>query len=113
MLSRIHAWLRPGGRFLATWASHGWEGQEADWEGWGAPMWWSHHDAATSLALVEEPASRSSGPSGSPVPARTWLWVLARSTVDDRVGAGDGAATTTHTKRGVYDAPLLASFGQF
>ena len=84
LVRRIHEWLRPGGRFLATWAVHGWEGQEDDWEGWGAPMWWSHYDQATSLALLEragfaiERAERLTGAD------ETWLWVLARKVSDLR-----------------------------
>jgi cyclopropane fatty-acyl-phospholipid synthase-like methyltransferase len=84
LVERIHDWLRPGGRFLATWAVHDWEGWEADWEGWGAPMWWSTHDAATSLALLEragfaiERAERLTGAD------ETWLWVLARKEAESR-----------------------------
>jgi SAM-dependent methyltransferase len=78
LVGRIHGWLRPGGRFLATWAIRGWEGWEADWEGWGAPMWWSHHDQATNLALLAgagfaiEWAERRTGA------GEAWLWALAR-----------------------------------
>jgi ubiquinone/menaquinone biosynthesis C-methylase UbiE len=82
LLGRIHRWLRPGGPFFATWALGAWEGEEEDWEGWGAPMRWSHHDGETSLALlrgagfeVEHAAVRTtSGPRGD----ESWLWVLAR-----------------------------------
>ena len=42
-------------------------------------MWWSHHDAATNLALLEQAGfvieraeQRSDG-------GETWLWVLART----------------------------------
>jgi hypothetical protein len=83
LIGRIHGWLRPGGRFLATWAIGAWEGQEADWEGWGAPMWWSHHDAATSLALLRQAGftiDRAEQRSGH----ETWLWVLARKLPDPR-----------------------------
>lgn len=78
LVGRIHAWLRPGGRFLATWAVHGWEGQEADWEGWGAPMWWSHHDQATSLALLEQAGFAIERAERRTEADETWLWVLAR-----------------------------------
>lgn len=78
LLRRIHDWLTPGGLFLATWAIQAWEGTEENWEGWGAPMWWSHHDAATNLTLIRETGftvvsaeERASG-------AETWLWVLAQ-----------------------------------
>lgn len=32
----IHRWLKPDGRFLANWALGAWEGEEPNWEGWGA-----------------------------------------------------------------------------
>jgi hypothetical protein len=71
-----------GGSFLATWALGEWEGEEGDWEGWGAPMRWSHHDGETSLELL-----RGAGFAIEHAEARTtrgargdesWLWVLAR-----------------------------------
>ena len=82
LLGRIHRWLRPGGPFFATWAQDAWEGEDEDWEGWGAPMSWSHYDGETSLELlrtagfeVERAEVRTtSGPGGD----ETWLWVLAR-----------------------------------
>ncbi len=82
LLGKIHHWLKPGGVFLATWALGEWEGEESDWEGWGAPMRWSHHDGETSLELLrdigfaiesaEVRATRGAGGDES------WLWVLAR-----------------------------------
>jgi cyclopropane fatty-acyl-phospholipid synthase-like methyltransferase len=82
LLGKIYRWLRPGGAFLATWAFDAWEGEDEDWEGWGAPMRWSHHDGETSLALlrgagfaVQSTQTRTtSGPGGD----ESWLWVLAR-----------------------------------
>jgi SAM-dependent methyltransferase len=47
LLARAAAWLRPGGWFLATLGATAWTGTEPDWLGGGAPMWWSHADAAT------------------------------------------------------------------
>ena len=82
LLDGIQRWLKPGGSFLATWALGAWEGEEGDWEGWGAPMRWSHHDGETSLALL-----RGAGFAVESAEARTttgargdesWLWVLAR-----------------------------------
>ena len=82
LLDEIHRWLKPGGGFLATWALGAWEGEEGDWEGWGAPMRWSHHDGETSLQLL-----RGAGFAIERAEARTtrgargdesWLWVLAR-----------------------------------
>ena len=84
LVGRIYDWLRPGGRFLATWAIHGWEGEEADWEGWGAPMWWSHHDAATNLALVEQAGFAIERAERRADGGETWLWVLARKPPEAR-----------------------------
>ena len=78
LIARIARWLRPGAAFLATWATGAWEGEERDWLGWGAPMWWSHFDGETSLALLRragfaiESAETRSGQN------EKWLWVLAR-----------------------------------
>jgi 2-polyprenyl-3-methyl-5-hydroxy-6-metoxy-1,4-benzoquinol methylase len=47
LLRRIAQWLRPGGILLATTGHTAWTGTEPDWLGGGAPMWWSHPDAAT------------------------------------------------------------------
>ena len=82
MLGKIHRWLKPGGLFLATWALGEWEGEESDWEGWGAPMRWSHHDVETSLELLcgasfaieRAEAHTTRGTRGD----ESWLWVLAR-----------------------------------
>lgn len=82
LLAAIARWLKPGGRFLATWAIGAWEGREDDWLGWGAPMWWSHHDEATSLRLLREAgftverAERREG-------AERWLWALCQMTNDE------------------------------
>ena len=79
LLRRIHSWLKPAGLFLATWALRAWEGQEDNWEGWGAAMWWSHYDAETNLRMLREAGfhldsceTRTSG-------EETWLWVRARA----------------------------------
>jgi cyclopropane fatty-acyl-phospholipid synthase-like methyltransferase len=83
LLGRIHSWLSPGGAFLATWAMSDWEGTEENWEGWGAPMWWSHFDAETNLHMLREAGFeieradvRESG--GEESMGERWLWVLAR-----------------------------------
>jgi ubiquinone/menaquinone biosynthesis C-methylase UbiE len=82
LIGNIHRWLRPGGVFLATWAFDAWEGAEGDWEGWGAPMRWSHYDGQTSLQLL-----RDAGFTALRADVRTnkgirgdesWLWVFAR-----------------------------------
>ena len=82
LLDAVGRWLKPGGGFLATWALGEWEGEEGDWEGWGTPMRWSHHDGETSLELlrgagfaIERAEARTTrGPRGD----ESWLWVLAR-----------------------------------
>ena len=52
LMGRLFDWLRPGGRLVAVMGRDDWEGRESDWLGLGAEMYWSHFDAATSLALV-------------------------------------------------------------
>lgn len=77
LLASIARWLRPGGRFLATWPLTTWEGQEENWEGWGAPMWWSHYDAATNLRLLRDAGfiiERAEHRTG----IEQWLWTLCR-----------------------------------
>jgi SAM-dependent methyltransferase len=54
LLRRIAQWLRPGGWFVATTGHAAWTGTEPNWLGGGAPMWWSHADAATSRAWIRE-----------------------------------------------------------
>src|SRR6478672_10943697 len=80
LIHRIASWLAPGGGFLASWALDAWEGEEQDWEGWGAAMWWSYFGAETSLTMLRDAgltvnngdiATVSDGP-------ETWMWVLAR-----------------------------------
>jgi SAM-dependent methyltransferase len=52
VLTRIHRWLRPGGIFAGTLGfGDNPEERQRDWL--GAPMYWSHFDAATNLDLVE------------------------------------------------------------
>ena len=47
LIGRIAQWLRPGGILLVTTGHTAWTGTDPDWLGGGAPMWWSHPDAAT------------------------------------------------------------------
>jgi SAM-dependent methyltransferase len=54
LLGRIGRWLRPGGWFLATTGHRAWTGTEDGWLGGEAPMWWSHADAATYRAWIEQ-----------------------------------------------------------
>ena len=83
LVRRIHGWLRPGGAFFATWATTEWQGEEEDWEGRGAAMWWSNYGAEENLEmlrgadfLIESAETISSGD-------ETWLWVLARKHPSD------------------------------
>jgi cyclopropane fatty-acyl-phospholipid synthase-like methyltransferase len=78
LVRRIHGWLRPGGAFLATWAIQAWEGAEENWEGWGAPMWWSHYDKETNLRMLQEAGFRIETAETRASGGETWLWVLAR-----------------------------------
>lgn len=54
LLSKIHAWLVPGSLFILIAGHDAWEGVEEDWLGSGAPMYWSHSDAATYRTWLEE-----------------------------------------------------------
>lgn len=78
LLRRIHGWLRPGGRFLATWPFGPWEGEETDWSGWGAPMWWSHFGADTYELLLREAGFRIEIAETLREQDETWRWILAR-----------------------------------
>ena len=82
---RIHRWLKPGGLFLASWATSAWEGEELDWNGWGASMWWSHHDKETNVQILrdagftigsEEERTGSDG--------ETWACILAYKRPPDK-----------------------------
>ena len=83
LLGRIHNWLRPGGLFLATLTTTAVDGEDPDWEGWGAPMRWSHFDAERNrkmlreagLGIVYAEPRTGGGPGGA---GETWLWTLAR-----------------------------------
>ncbi|MBO0867087.1 MAG: class I SAM-dependent methyltransferase [Micromonosporaceae bacterium] len=47
LITRIAAWLRPGGWLLTTVGTSAWTGTEENWLGGPATMWWSQADAAT------------------------------------------------------------------
>lgn len=83
LLADVHRWLRPGGSFLAILSMTDFEGEETDWEGWGAAMRWSHYDRETNVEMLRrsgfevvyaEPRT-GKGPGDD---EETWLWVLAR-----------------------------------
>ncbi len=83
LLADIYSWLEPGGSFLATLTVTDFEGRDDDWEGWGAPMAWSHYDERATLAMLRESgfeivyAEPRTG-EGVGDESETWLWVLAR-----------------------------------
>jgi cyclopropane fatty-acyl-phospholipid synthase-like methyltransferase len=82
LLRRIHRWLKPGGIFLGTMTVTDYEGREDDWEGWGAPMVWSHYDREANVAMLREASFelRYAEPrtgKGTSDETETWLWVLA------------------------------------
>jgi SAM-dependent methyltransferase len=87
LLAEITRWLRPGGLFVATMGASATEaGYEEDWL--GAPMYWSHFDAATNQRLIEEAglniesaALETADEDGAPV---TFLWVVARKSASVR-----------------------------
>jgi SAM-dependent methyltransferase len=83
LLGKIHRWLEPGGLLLATLTLTDFVGEDGDWEGWGAPMRWSHYDAETNVAMLRRAGfgivyaeGRAGGGTGNA--GETWLWVLAR-----------------------------------
>jgi cyclopropane fatty-acyl-phospholipid synthase-like methyltransferase len=82
LLENIHRWLPPGGLFLAILTVTDFDGEDRDWEGWGAPMRWSHYDARTNKGMLREAGfdvvyaePRTGGGTGDE--EETWLWVLA------------------------------------
>jgi len=82
LLESIHRWLEPGGGFLATMTAADYEGRDEDWEGWGAPMVWSHYDKNANVAMLRDAGfevryaePRTGGGTGDET--ETWLWVLA------------------------------------
>ena len=83
LLQKIRRWLTPGGLFLATLTLTDFVGEDGDWEGWGAPMRWSHYDADTNVAMLRRAGfgivyaePRAGGGTGNA--GETWRWVLAR-----------------------------------
>lgn len=80
LLARIAGWLRPGGLLVASLGYRDTPGDiEDDWL--GAPMYFSHWDAATNQRLVMEAGLRiisaraeTADEDGAPV---TFLWVMA------------------------------------
>ncbi len=83
LLADIHRWLKPGGHLLATLTMTDFEGEEGDWEGWGAAMRWSHYDRDANVEMLRRSgfeivyAEPRTG-KGTGDAEETWLWVLAR-----------------------------------
>lgn len=79
LIARIAGWLQPGGALLASWATAAWEGEEENWEGWGAPMWWSHFGAEANLAMLRAAGLMVGDRDIVTVTGddETWMWVLA------------------------------------
>lgn len=81
LLASIYSWLKPGGILLATLTITAFDGGDEDWEGWGAAMRWSHHDAETNRRMLRDAGFeiryaelRTTGGTGDD---ETWLWVEA------------------------------------
>jgi 2-polyprenyl-3-methyl-5-hydroxy-6-metoxy-1,4-benzoquinol methylase len=82
LLKSIYRWLKPAGALLATMTVTDYEGRDEDWEGWGAPMVWSHYGRNANVAMLREAGfeiryaePRTGGGTGDGT--ETWLWVLA------------------------------------
>lgn len=83
MFERVHRWLKPGGLFLATHSVGEWEGEDENWAGWGAAMWWSHFDGNENLKMLREAgfeivSSDTNSGKGVGEEEEAWLWILAR-----------------------------------
>lgn len=77
LVTHIYQWLKPGGVFLANWATEEWEGEETDWEGWGAPMWWSHYGTERNLKMMTDAGFSIASADVKTSHGETWLWVQA------------------------------------
>jgi SAM-dependent methyltransferase len=54
LLHDIARWLRPGGWLLASTGHNAWTGTDDNWLDGQATMWWSHTDAATYRAWIDQ-----------------------------------------------------------
>jgi SAM-dependent methyltransferase len=87
LLRKTNAWLKPEGLLLAALSLTDYEGEDEDWEGWGAPMRWSHYDRETNERMLGEAdfeilRSEALSGGGTGDEEETWLWVLARKRAD-------------------------------
>ena len=53
VIEGIGQWLKPGGVFVAMVGHTTWTGEESDWLGGNAAMWWSHPGEATYRSWIE------------------------------------------------------------
>jgi SAM-dependent methyltransferase len=79
LLARVHGWLRPGGLFVATWPFGAWEGCDDNWEGWGAPMWWSHYGPTKNTAMLLDAGFTVESTERVTRGDENWLWVRAQA----------------------------------
>jgi 2-polyprenyl-3-methyl-5-hydroxy-6-metoxy-1,4-benzoquinol methylase len=82
LLQSIHRRLKPGGVFLATMTVTDYKGMDENWEGWGAPMVWSHYGSKANMAMLREAGfeihyAEPRKSKGTGDETETWLWVLA------------------------------------
>ena len=54
LLQRVYRWLAPGGLFLLIAGEEAWTGEEENWLGSNAKMYWSHADAGTYLRWLTQ-----------------------------------------------------------
>lgn len=78
VLRRIHAWLRPGGALVGTLGA-GDNPHERTEDFHGAPMYWSHFDAATNRQLVREAGFKILQADEIEDEGETPLWVIAET----------------------------------
>jgi len=71
LIDRVYRWLAPGGLFLLITGEEAWTGEEENWLGSNAKMYWSHTDAGTYLRwltaagfAIERRTFVPEGPSG-------------------------------------------------
>lgn len=78
LLQDVFDVLKPGGKFLATCALSDWEGEDPDWNGWGARMWWSHFGAEENLRMLRAAGFLILKEKKLTSVGEQWLWVLAQ-----------------------------------
>ncbi|HEY7755775.1 MAG TPA: class I SAM-dependent methyltransferase [Actinomycetota bacterium] len=78
VLRRIHVWLRPGGSLVGTLGS-GDNPRELAEDYFGAPMYWSHFDAATNRRLVRGAGFRIVQADEIEDGGETPLWIVAEA----------------------------------